>query len=62
MALNTVFDSTRALEPRLPRSVGPDALEHQFVVDRHPRPARLVRVANRGFFEVLHRKLGWGER
>jgi NAD+ kinase len=31
-------------------------------VDAHPKPARLVRVAQRGFFEVLHEKLGWGER
>lgn len=31
-------------------------------VDAHPKPARLVRVAHRGFFEVLHQKLGWGER
>lgn len=31
-------------------------------VEAHRRPAQLVRVAGRGFFEVLHRKLGWGER
>lgn len=40
----------------------PMRLHDAFVVDRHPKPARLVRVAHRGFFEVLHRKLGWGER
>ena len=32
------------------------------VVDRHPRPVRLVRVARRGFFEILQRKLRWGGR
>lgn len=31
-------------------------------VDRHPDPVRLVRVAGRGFFEVLRRKLHWGGR
>jgi NAD+ kinase len=30
------------------------------VIDRHPRPVRLVRVAQRGFFEILQRKLRWG--
>ena len=32
------------------------------VVDRHPRSVRLLRVAHRGFFEVLQRKLHWGDR
>jgi NAD+ kinase len=32
------------------------------VVDRHPRAVRLLRVAHRGFFEVLQRKLHWGGR
>jgi len=32
------------------------------VVDRHPRSVRLLRVAQRGFFEVLQRKLHWGDR
>jgi len=32
------------------------------VVDRHPRSVRLMRVARRGFFEVLQRKLHWGGR
>jgi NAD+ kinase len=32
------------------------------VVDRHPKPVRLVRVAKRGFFEILQRKLRWGGR
>jgi NAD+ kinase len=32
------------------------------IVDRHPRAVRLVRVAKRGFFEILQRKLHWGGR
>ncbi len=32
------------------------------VVDRHPRSVRLMRVARRGFFEILRRKLHWGGR
>ncbi len=32
------------------------------VIDAHPDPVRLVRVAGRGFVEVLRRKLRWGER
>lgn len=31
-------------------------------VDTHPKPVRLVRVADRGFFQLLRRKLRWGER
>jgi NAD+ kinase len=31
-------------------------------IDNHPNPVRLVRVAGLGFFEVLRRKLRWGER
>ncbi|HUC43921.1 MAG TPA: NAD(+)/NADH kinase [Candidatus Sulfotelmatobacter sp.] len=34
----------------------------EIVVDRHPSPVRLVRVARRGFFEILQRKLRWGGR
>jgi NAD+ kinase len=32
------------------------------VVTRHPSPVRLVRVAGRGYFEILQRKLRWGGR
>ncbi len=32
------------------------------LIDRHPRPVRLLRVARRGFFEILQRKLHWGDR
>ncbi|MBZ5639442.1 MAG: NAD(+)/NADH kinase [Acidobacteriia bacterium] len=31
-------------------------------IDRHPSPVLLVRVARRGFFDVLRRKLHWGDR
>jgi len=31
-------------------------------VDCHPKPVRLVRVAGRTFFEVLRRRLRWGDR
>lgn len=35
-----------------------DALQ----IDDHPRRVRLVRVTERSFFEILRRKLRWGER
>jgi len=31
-------------------------------IDAHPSPVRLVRVAERSFFEILRRKLRWGAR
>lgn len=36
--------------------------EDSLVIDNHPCAVRLVRVAGRNFFEVLRRKLRWGER
>jgi len=40
----------------------PFARGDRLVVDDHPRPARLVRVRPLRFFEILRRKLRWGER
>jgi len=40
----------------------PLTLDDAVRVDRHPRPVRLVRTAPRSFFDVLRRKLHWGER
>ncbi len=31
-------------------------------IDQHPCPLRLVRVSTPGFFDILRRKLRWGER
>jgi len=40
----------------------PFSADDRLVVDAHPSPVGLVRVAGAGFFEVLRRKLRWGER
>ena len=40
----------------------PLMLDDAVRIDRHPRPVRLVRTAPRSFFDVLRRKLRWGER
>ncbi len=34
----------------------------RLTIDNHPHPVRLVRVSGLGFFEILRRKLRWGER
>jgi NAD+ kinase len=40
----------------------PFAPGDRLTVDDHPQPARLVRVSSLKFFEILRRKLKWGER
>jgi len=40
----------------------PFAFNDRLVIDTHPHRVQLVRVAGRGFFEILRRKLRWGER
>jgi NAD+ kinase len=40
----------------------PMEADDTLAVDSHPQPLRLVRVGDRGFFEVLRRKLRWGQR
>lgn len=36
--------------------------DDSLTIDDHPSPVRLVRVSHRPFFEILRRKLRWGER
>jgi NAD+ kinase len=40
----------------------PMEVEDALKIDSHPNPVRLVRIGDRTFFEVLRRKLSWGER
>jgi NAD+ kinase len=40
----------------------PFRVNDRLTIDRHPHPVRLVRVSGLGFFEILRRKLRWGER
>ena len=40
----------------------PMEVDDSMVVDAHPNPVRLLRIVDRSFFEVLRRKLRWGER
>jgi len=40
----------------------PMEVEDALKIDCHPNPVRLLRIADRTFFEVLRRKLRWGER
>ena len=40
----------------------PFLADDRLTIDHHPCPVRLVRIAKLRFFEVLHRKLRWGER
>jgi NAD+ kinase len=47
------------LDGQIGYPVGP---EDHLEIDSYSRPARLIRVAGRSFFEVLRRKLRWGAR
>jgi NAD+ kinase len=40
----------------------PFRTDDRILIDRQSRPVRLVRVTGRNFFEVLRKKLRWGER
>jgi len=40
----------------------PFLADDRLIIDNHPHPVRLVRVSGLGFFEILRRKLRWGER
>jgi NAD+ kinase len=40
----------------------PMKVDDKVTVDAHPSPVRLVRMADRSFFQVLRRRLRWAER
>ena len=59
----TLRDTLEEVYLTLDGQVGfPMSREDSVVVDTHPSPVRLVRAAGRSFFEILRRKLRWGER
>ena len=45
-----------------PADASATALTRNSEIDEHPHSARLIRVADRPFFDVLRRKLRWGAR
>jgi len=56
-------DAGEAVYLTLDGQIGlPFESEDSLEIDRHPRPALLARVAHRSFFDILRRKLRWGER
>jgi len=59
----TLRDTLEEVYVTLDGQVGfPMQRDDSVVVDSHPCPVRLVRATGRSFFEVLRRKLRWGER